>query len=149
VTEPAYVPWLFTLPELAAYMQTPTVDEATAALLAELAESLIADTYGAELPDPSPARLRRIALEVTKRAYQNPNGYVSESIGDYSYTRGARSDPRSLGQSGVYLTDAERAAIVSLSGRSTVRTFRLVTPFEAVEGEEDADPFAVNPAWWS
>ena len=149
MTEPAYVPALFTLPELAAYMQTPTVDEATATLLAELAEGLIADTYGAELPDPPPPRLRRIALEATKRAYQNPNGYVSESIGDYSYTRGSRSNPRALEQSGVYLTDAERATIVSASGRSTVRTYRLVTALEAVEGSEDADPFAVNPAWWS
>jgi hypothetical protein len=142
-------PTLFTLPELAAYMQVPSVDDATAALLAELAEGLIAEVYGRAIPDPPPARLRRIALEVTKRAYQNPNGYVSESIGDYSYTRGSRTSGNALDQSGVYLTDAERNAVVSASGRSTVRTFRLVTPFEDVSGSEDGDPFAVNPAWWS
>jgi hypothetical protein len=143
------MPSLFTLPELAAYMQTPEVDEATAALLAELAVDLIADTYGGNVPNPAPARLRRIALEVTKRAYQNPNGYVSESIGDYSYTRGSRSSPKALEQTGVYLTDAERNAIVSVSGRSTVRTFRLVTPFGEETGTEDGDPFAVNPEWWT
>lgn len=146
MTEPA--PALFTLPELAAYMQTPQLDETTAGLLAELTGSLIVETYGGALPQPAPPRLRRIALEVTKRAYQNPNGYVSESIGDYSYTRGSRSSSKALDQSGVYLTDAERNAIAAVAGRSTVRSYRLVTPFEDITGSEDGDPFAVNPAWW-
>jgi hypothetical protein len=127
VTEPAYIPALFTLPELAAYMQTPAVDPNTATLLAELAEGLIADTYGGDLPTPAPARLRRIALEVVKRAYNNPNGYVSETLGDYSYNRGGNGGGA---QVGIYLTAFERQQIATLSGRSTVRTVRMVTAYD-------------------
>lgn len=123
---------LFTTAELAAYMQVPSVNEDTAALLIELTEGLIADVYGAALPDPAPSRLKRVGLEVAKRAYLNPSGYRSESLGDYSYTRA--SDAVS---SGIYLTTAERSAIVSLSGRSTVRTVQLVQPFYAATDSLD------------
>jgi hypothetical protein len=119
---------LFTLDDLAAYMQVPAVTEATGLLLIELTDDLITDAYGAPLPDPAPGRLRRIALEVAKRAYQNPNGYVSETLGDYSYTRGSRSNPKALDQSGVYLTDEERRAIGNAAGRATIRTVQLVSP---------------------
>jgi hypothetical protein len=119
---------LFTLDDLAAYMQVPAVTPTTGALLSELTDDLIADAYGGPLPTPAPARVRRIALEVAKRAYQNPNGYVSETLGDYSYNRGSRSSPRAMDQSGLYLTDEERRAIASVAGRSTVRTVQFVNP---------------------
>lgn len=139
------MPELFTLPELAAYMQVPAVNEDTGTLLQELATSLIADTYGSPLPDPPPDRLRRVALEVTKRAYLNPNGYVSETLGDYSYNRGGTGS----GGAGVYLTDAERQTVRAAGGLPTVRTVRLVTPYGAETGTENGDPFAVNPGWWT
>jgi hypothetical protein len=119
---------LFTLDDLAAYMQVPAVTPVTGELLSELTDDLIADAYGGPLPTPAPARVRRIALEVAKRAYQNPNGYVSETLGDYSYNRGSRSNPRAMDQSGLYLTDEERRAIASVAGRSTVRTVQFVNP---------------------
>ena len=124
------MPDLFTLPELAAYMQVPSVNEDTGNLLLELATGLIEDVYGAALPDPAPSRLKRIALEVVKRAYLNPNGYTSETLGEYSYNRGSRNG-RELDQAGIYLTDAERSAVASAGGRSTVRTAQLVQPFYA------------------
>lgn len=123
---------LFALPELAAYLQVPALNEDAATLLLELATDLIADAYGAVLPDPPPPRLKRIALEVVKRAYLNPNGYVSESFTDYSYNRGAGN----VQQSGIYLTDAERAAIRGLAGLSVVRTVQLTTPFDC---DDDLD----------
>jgi hypothetical protein len=59
---------LFTLDDLAAYMQVPAVTPVTGELLSELTDDLIADAYGGPLPTPAPARVRRIALEVAKRA---------------------------------------------------------------------------------
>jgi hypothetical protein len=116
---------LFTLPELAAYMQAPSVNGDSAELLLELVTDLIADTYGGDLPDPPPAKFRRIALEAAKRAYLNPNGYRSETLPDgYSYTRG---NDTSRAQAGLYLTDVERRQITSAAGGATVRTTRLVT----------------------
>lgn len=123
---------LFTLPELAAYMQVPSVNEDTAELLLELASDLITDVYGDALPDPAPSRLKRVALEVVKRAYLNPNGYVSENLADYGYRRGSDA-----ARSGVFLTDAERAVVVSAAGRSTVGSVKLVTPFEFTDADVD------------
>lgn len=119
---------LFIESELASYMQVPSVDADTAALLIELTEGLIEDAYGSTpLPDPAPSRLKRVALEVAKRAYLNPNGYVSESLGDYSYSRGAYG--RGPSQHGVFLTSAERQAVRGAAGLPTVRSVKLVTPF--------------------
>lgn len=129
---------LFTLPELAAYMQAPSINEESAALLLELVTDLIADTYGADLPDPPPAKFRRIALEAAKRAYLNPNGYVSETLGDYSYNRGGNGGGA---QVGVYLTRAERQAILAAGGRPTVSTVQLVPPYY--------DPALTPPNWWT
>jgi len=128
---------LFTLPELAAYMQQPDVNEATGELIRELVTDLIADVSGAPIPDQFPPRFKRVALAATKRAYLNPNGYVSESLGDYSYSRGARSGAGV--ESSVYLTDAERASILASSGRSSVRSVKLVTPFEFSEDDDIQD----------
>lgn len=117
---------LFTTAELAAYMQQAesAVNQQTAELLLDLTTGLIEDVYGGALPDPVPMRLLRVGLEVAKRAYLNPNGYVSESLGDYSYSRG-----RGPTQQGVYLTSAERQAIRGAAGLPTVRSVRLVNPF--------------------
>lgn len=115
---------LFTSAELASYMQVPSVSEDTYDLLIELAEGLIEDAYGSALPGPAPTRLKRIGLEVVKRAFLNPSGYRSETIADYSYTRGPESS-----RSGIYLTSAERQAIRGAAGLSTVRSVKLVTPF--------------------
>lgn len=115
---------LFTTAELASYMQVPSVNTATATLLHELTEGLITDAYGSALPATIPARIKRVALEVAKRAYLNPNGYRSESLADYSYTRGG-----DVARSGVYLTSAERQAVRGAAGLSTVRSVKLVTPF--------------------
>lgn len=128
---------LFTLPELAAYMQVPSVNEDTGDLLLELATGLIAEVYDPTdevLPDPAPSRLKRIALEVVKRAYLNPNGYASENLADYGYRRGAEA-----ARSGVFLTDPERASVVRASGRSTMRSVKLVTPFEFTDDDDLLD----------
>lgn len=126
---------LFITSELASYLQQSSINEGAAELLLELTEGLIEDVYGAALPDPAPARLKRIALEVAKRAYLNPNGYVSESLGDYSYSRGSHG--RGPTQHGVFLTTAERQAIVSASGRSTVRSVRLVNSYGSTTHLDD------------
>lgn len=118
---------LFTSAELASYMQVPSVNDDTADLLIELTEGLIEDVYGDALPDPARSRLKRIGLEIAKRAYLNPNGYVSETLGDYSYSRGSYG--RGPSEHGVFLTASERQQIVAASGRSSVRSVRLVNSF--------------------
>jgi hypothetical protein len=116
---------LFILPELAAYMQVPSINEETGELLLELVTGLIEDAYGSAIPAPVPSRLRRVALEATKRAYLNPNGYESESLGDYSYRRASGS----RGRSGLYLTADEVRQVAAAAGRATVRTVQFVGPY--------------------
>ena len=72
-------------------------------------------------------------IDVRAADYDDPAGLSAALAG---VVRGGRGSGKALDQSGVYLTDGERATIASAAGRSTVRTFRLVTPFEAVEGED-------------
>lgn len=125
---------LFTLPELAAYMQVPSVNDDTATLLLELVTGLMMDAYGADLPATPTAAMRRIGLEATKRAYLNPNGYVTETLPDgYSYNRGGVYSGTAT--NGVYLTPAERQELMKAGGRATVRTVKLVTPFEFTDDD--------------
>lgn len=119
---------LFTTTEFASYVQQPAVNEDTVTLLLELVTGLMEEAYGAVLPDPGTSAMRRIGLEATKRAYLNPNGYVQETLPDgYSYNRGGVYSAQT--DNGVYLTAAERRALVAASGRATVRSYKLVNSF--------------------
>lgn len=80
------------------------------ALLADacaLIEDLTDDTYEAS---GVPQTLVAIAVTAARRAYDNPSGLTSETIGSYSWSGG--------GGAGVYLTLAEQKMILKAVGRS-------------------------------
>ena len=59
----------------------------------------------------APPLARSIATRAAKRDYDNPEGYVSENLGDYAYTRSADT-----GATG-WLTCREETALARLAGR--------------------------------
>lgn len=114
---------LFTQPELASYLaETPLKDAVRAQLLSELAEGLITARLSDDV-NPAHLRVKAIALEVTARAYRNPEGYIDESVDDW---RGRLPDD--VARAGVFLTLAEGSELDSLSPtvRRKVRSTRLV-----------------------
>lgn len=60
---------------------------------------------------PVPGSVRWAVLRAAERAVRNPQGFSSESAGDYSYQR-TGVEP------GVYLTEGEEKAILRSLGRS-------------------------------
>lgn len=108
---------IITTAELASYLRTSEVAEM--GLVVELANGIVSEvwTLGAT---PAPARVRAITLEVAARSWRNPEGYSSETVDDYTYRRDA--DTRAAG---IYLTDAERAALLGLNGTGYASAFSM------------------------
>jgi len=96
-----------TLSEFASFLQVD-VDTATANLvLLDLAQGQIVDEIGVR--DPWPATAKAIALSAAKRAYVNPEGVSSETMGGVSVSYAD-------GNMGVFLTDDERARLQRVGG---------------------------------
>lgn len=92
--------------DLVVYLREPAADTALIVQLVALANGLVADLVGGV--EPEPARVQAIRLEIAARAYYNPRGLVGETIDDYTW-RGQAA------RAGVYLTDEERAELVSVT----------------------------------
>lgn len=115
---------IITTADLASYLRDATVtNDGGAALYVDLANGLVTEAGGAPLLllDPLPIRVKAITLEVAARAWRNPNGFSSETVDDYTYRRD--SDTRAAG---VYLTDAERAELVNITGVGTASAYSIV-----------------------
>ena len=113
---------LFTADELAAYPGTEGIPEATAFLLQDLTEGLIYGLIPQVTADAS-VTAKGIALEVVSRAWRNRDGYASERVDDYAYSR-----PGETRNAGVYLTKDEKSDILKLTAdtaRRRVRSVRL------------------------
>jgi hypothetical protein len=87
--------------DLATYLGSP-VDTDRARLLIALAMDLCA-----AIIDPVPDTAKAIVLSAAGRAYANPAGTTSETVGPYTMTSPS---------AGVYLTKSERAALRRLIG---------------------------------
>lgn len=99
-----------TLAEFASFLQED-LDTATANLvLLDLAQGQIIDEIGVR--DPWPATAKAIALSAAKRAYVNPEGVSSETVGG---TVVAYTD----GNMGVFLTEDERNRLQRVGGGGT------------------------------
>lgn len=99
-----------TLEEFASFLQED-LDTATANLvLLDLAQGQIIDEIGAR--DPWPATAKAVALSAAKRAYVNPDGASSETVGG---TAIAYTD----GNMGVFLTEEERNRLQRVGGGGT------------------------------
>lgn len=113
---------LFTTDDLAAALQVASVNEDAATLLLRRVTARIEAEIGS-VPDPAPALLQSIALDVAVRVYRNPQGMTSETIGDYAYRRDA---------GGVTLTGDELTLLRRYAPRSRVQSVRLVAYPESV-----------------
>lgn len=92
-----------------------------------------------------------VTLAAARRAWENPSGLASESIGAYSYTRGGDAS------GGVYLTEDERRDLRSSASRSGLRTMRTTRDdvgYAAVAVLDanghispDGMPFGIEPPW--
>ena len=80
-----------------------SVDTATATLLIELAQGLAED-----IVSPLPPSAKAVVLSAAKRAYSNPEGLTTETIGPYA-------TGRTTGD--VFLTRAEERALKRAAGR--------------------------------
>lgn len=110
-----------TLEEFASFLQVD-VDTATANLvLLDLAQGQIIDEIGAR--DPWPATAKAVALSAAKRAYVNPEGASTETVGGTSI---AYAD----GNMGVFLTDDERNRLQRV-GRGGSDAFSVTPTYEA------------------
>lgn len=100
------------------------LDDASALVRAVAGQSWLDATTGelAEVPDAAVS----ITLAAARRAFDNPDGYVSETIGDYSYTRAGPSAGGEVG--GAYLTEEERAVLRGMSAASGLGTLTVVRP---------------------
>ncbi len=110
---------LFTLADLAAALQVPSVDPVAGDLVRRRVTGRIIAVTGV-LGDPPPAAVFDIALTVAVRAYNNPQGLASETIGSYSYTRERGQ------QGGVYLTEQERRQLRAAVGLAPLNSLPTV-----------------------
>ena len=103
-------------------------DVARAEALLEDASILVRDV--AEKPDwtaeTAPARAIQITLAVALRAYNNPDGLISERLGDASWGWWHGTQP------GIYLTKDEEQALRRLGG-SAMRSATLVSPYSGFD----------------
>lgn len=93
-----------------------------AAALLDDASALVRDVAGKTWIDPEtgerqpvPGSIRWVVLRAAERAVRNPDGFSSESAGDYSYQR-TGVEP------GIYLTEGEEKAIRRAIGKTRLWT---------------------------
>lgn len=84
----------------------------------------VADMTTAWTAATLPAAVLPIVCEVARRAFDNPAGLQSETIGDYTW-RGGASGTGVAVSSGIYLTSDERRVVRRAAGRLGVGTVTL------------------------
>ena len=101
-----------------------TPDEGRAwAALADASALVRAEVPAALLGPPVPPLVVAVVCQAAARVVRNPEGYSSETVGEYSY----RYDTD--GGGGVYLTDAEVKLLRRFAGRAGLQSTR--TPYSA------------------
>lgn len=96
--------------DLASYLQV-AVGALNGDLAVRLANEMVTDVVG-ELW-PAPARVVAITLEVAARGVRNPQAYSSVTVGIDDYDKTVRREGAALVAPGFYLTDAERAELLT------------------------------------
>lgn len=118
-----------TTEELQVFLNLDTIDDTRGQLMLELAEQACSIYL-----DPLPETAKALVLTVAGRAYSNPQGVTSETVGPYSVQRPA---------AGVYLTRGERTSLKTMSGRGGAFSIDP-TPADAGQGLPAQD---LNVTW--
>ncbi|MCA6090950.1 hypothetical protein LE181_02015 [Streptomyces sp. SCA3-4] len=87
---------------------------------------------------PLPEGAGAVVLSVAARAYANPQGIVSETVGPYSVQR-----PQS--QAGLYMTRDERRSLKLMAGRGGAFS---INPTSATAGPPPGRPASWDLPWW-
>ncbi|MGW4422511.1 hypothetical protein [Streptosporangium sp. NPDC004631] len=116
--------------DLALYLDLAEINEARADLLIAQA-TLLAESIVKPLPSGASA----VVLAAAGRAYANPQGVSSESVGPYTVQRP---------QAGLYLTKAETAALKRLAGRGGAFT---IDPTPETATPAASWPPTIDPDW--
>ena len=101
-----------------------------------LAEGLLETTFTAsddeEEVEEMPGIVRMIICGAVRRAYENPNNYQGETVGDYSW-RVAYSDVTTSAMIGVYFTPKEEKMMLRAMSKLSARSVGLTvsSPFTA------------------
>jgi len=99
----------------------PADEERVDAFLADacaLAENIAGTAYGDGSGSEVPGAIMSTVCTAVRRAYDNPMGLGSETIGDYSWRVSSAS-------AGVYFTPAESRVIRRAAGKTSVGTIEL------------------------
>lgn len=118
--------------QLASYLQA-TITTGAAETIIELANGIVTDVLGEDYdPNTAPTRVKAIVLEVAARAWRNPQGYSSVTVGIDDYDKTVRREGSALERTGIYLTDNELAELLGLLddvGPVRAGSIRLRLPF--------------------
>lgn len=83
----------------------------------DMAGDIIGDVYSEG--DTIPGGVTSTICKAVRRALDNPDGFVGETNGDYSWRLG------SAGGAGLYFTNDEKRTMLRAVGRSTVATLEM------------------------
>lgn len=127
----ASLPPLVTLADFGTWVGEDLTGDQQAAMILDAASALVRAEARRTWTDDSgtlvdvPEQVRTITLEVAARRWRNPEGYTSETDGDYTY----RMDDA---QASLYLTDIEREMLAAYrrprAGLWTLPTTRGAPP---------------------
>lgn len=127
----ASLPPLVTLADFGTWVGEDLTGDQQAAMILDAASALVRAEARRTWTDDSgtlvdvPEQVRTITLEVAARRWRNPEGYTSETDGDYTY----RMDDA---QASLYLTDIEREMLAAYrrprAGLWTLPTTRGTPP---------------------
>lgn len=92
----------------------------------------------------APRIVSTITLRVAERAIRNPEGFSSESAGDYSYQRNGAT-----GEGGIYLTQREIDVLRRAGGRTGLWTQPVTRGEDWYSTEWVNDQFGYEPIPWS
>lgn len=120
--------------DLASYLQVDSASIPVPTMAVTLANGLIEDLI--DVITPAPTTVLAIALEVAARGWRNPQGFTSVTVGIDDYDKTVRREGKDLPPVGVYLTDDERATLLSYLGvqRRRVGSIRLSVPDAGAAG---------------
>lgn len=97
------------------------ISDASALVIDIVNDSDTTDIWTAATPASVPSSIVPVVVNMVLRAFENPNGYQSESVGSYSYSYGSGGGA----DSGIFATRAEVRAIRRAVGTSGVATLHL------------------------